>query len=193
MMTRFYRLRNAYSCWDCDKTYLDKELAQRCCEVKKCSRCGCSLGKHEYYTACAPCREVLTIQRAEVVSESYADDGVIYSETHSGDWNDGYASEVGAMLEKCDDEGVEPPFYVHPCKANHFQFDPYNILDLVHDDHHEGAIDHDKEGLFAFFKEWNAKQNLRSYYFEKSKVIVLDRERFDQFLTQPDPLFEDTP
>ena len=186
-MARRYRAHKAYSCWECDKVYLEKNFAQRCCEIKTCSRCGVKTEKHYPYTACTECREILLVHRAEVVGLDAADDGVIWSETHHGDWEDGYASEVSAMLERCRDEEVEPPCYVHPCKATHFQFDPTDIFDRVHDNHHEDAVDQieDREGLFAFFKQWNDKQTLRSYYMDRSRIIVLDQERFQALLDQP--------
>lgn len=189
-MARRYRAKKAYACWDCDKTYLDKDFAQRCCAVKTCSRCGVETEKHYMYTACAPCREILKAHRVKVVGSDHADDGVIWSDTHSGDWDDGYSSEVGAMLERCRDEGIEPPAYVHPCKATYFQFDPSDIYDRVHDNHHEDATDQivDGEGLFAFFKTWNEKQNLRSYHIINDCVIVLDQARFDALLAQPKAL-----
>lgn len=189
-MARRYRAKRAYACWDCDKVYLDKDFAQRCCAVKTCSRCGVETEKHYTYTACTPCREILKAHRVKVVGASHADDGVIWSDTHNGDWEDGYASDVSAMLEHCEDEGIEPPAYVHPCKATHFQFDPADIYDRVHDNHHEDAVDQivDGEGLFAFFKAWNAKQNLRSYHMINDSVIVLDQKRFDALLAQPKSL-----
>lgn len=189
-MAKRYRSRKAYCCWECDKAYFDKEFAQRCCEVKTCARCGAKTEKHYAYTACEPCREILLVHRAEVVATEAADDGVVWSDTHQGDWEDGYASEVDALLERCRDEGVEPPCYVHPCKATHFQFDPSDIYDRVHDNHHEDAVDQivDSAGLFLFFKEWNAKQTLRSYYMDRSKIIVLDQARFDALLAQPKAL-----
>lgn len=189
-MPRRYRTKKAYACWDCDKVYLDRDFAQRCCADKKCSRCGVSLGKHHIYTACEPCKEILKIHRVKVVEASAADDGVVWSDTHSGTWEDGYSSSIEEMQDLHDEEGLETPCYVHPCKAHHFSFDPSDILDRCHDDHHEDAVDQleDVDGLLAFFKAWNAKQNLRSYYLKSDSVIVLDQQRFDELLAQPKEL-----
>lgn len=189
-MARRYRAKKAYACWDCDKVYLDKDFAQRCCAVKTCSRCGVETEKHYMYTACTTCREILKAHRVKVVDKSEADDGVVYSDSHQGTWDDGYSSSIEEMLELHEDEGWETPAYVHPCKANHFSFDPADIFDRVHDNHHEDAVDQieDTEGLFAFFKEWNAKQNLTSYYQKHDSIIVLDQERFDALLSNPKEL-----
>lgn len=186
-MARRYRAKKAYTCWDCDKVYLDKDFAQRCCAVKTCSRCGVETEKHYMYTACPPCQEILKAHRVKVVGWDEADDGVVWTDEHNGTWGEGYSDDVLALIEMMKDEDLLPPCYVHPCKANHFSFDPADILDRVHDNHHEDAVDQleDTEGLFQFFKEWNSKQNLRSYYLKGDRVIVLDQARFDALLSQP--------
>ena len=145
------------------------------------------MGKHHIYTACENCKPILKAHRVKVVDQDAADDGVVWSGTHQGNWDDGYSSSIGEMQELHDDEGWEMPCYVHPCKVTEFQFDPSDILDRVHDNHHEDAVDQlvDVKEMFAFFERWNKKQNLRSYYMINDSVIVLDQDRFNALLAQP--------
>lgn len=189
-MAKRYRAKKAYRCWDCNKVYLEKEFAQSCCAPKKCSRCGVSMDKHRPYIACDPCLEILKAHRVKVVDCSEAEDGVIYSDTHQGNWDDGYSSSIEEMEDLHRDEGWEMPAYVHPCEATAFQFDPSDVLDRCHDNHHEDAVDQlvDTKGLFAFFKEWNAKQNVVSYHPKRDRIIVLDQVRFQALLDQPKEL-----
>ena len=200
-MSKQYRAIKCYGCVKCGKLYSPTiyavredvakqaaiQAAQRCCGPKSCQRCGGELD-HPSYTACRPCREVLKLQRATEVE--YKDcEAPVFSDDVSGSWGDGYSGEMAELDETCNGEDVEMPCYVHPCIANHFKFDPADILDRAHDDHHEDAVDQieDVEGLFSFFKEWNAKQNMRSYYPDYKKVIVLDRERFDALVSTDTP------
>jgi hypothetical protein len=143
--------------------------------------------KHYPHVACAPCLEIRKAHRVKVVDASDADDGVVFSDTHQGNWGDGYSSSIEEMEELHRDEGWEMPCYVHPCEVRLFQFDPSDVLDRCHDEHHEGAADQleDVDELFAFFKKWNAKQNVRSYWPKGGRVIVLDQTRFQALLDLP--------
>lgn len=197
-MSKRYRAVKCYACWECGKLYSPTiyavrwedakkaaiQAAQKCCEPKSCKRCGGELD-FPSYTACRPCREILKIQRAKIVD--YKDcEAPVWSDDVSGSWGEGYSGEIAEMLEACEDEGVEPPCYVHPCELDKFQFDPADILDRVHDNHHEDAVDQleDVGGMFSFFKEWNAKQNLVSYHPDYKRIIVLNQARFDAIAEQ---------
>ena len=205
-MPKRYRTATVYCCWKCGRQHspaiyavrdeLAREAAikaaQQCCEPKKCQRCHTEMDRHNPYTACTPCREILKAHRVRIVTADECDEGVIYSPTHQGNWNDGYSSSIEEMLELHADEGWEPPAYVHPCSANKFAFDPTDVIDRCHDDHHEDAADQieDRDGLFEFFKNWNAKQSITSYWPQYDRVIVLDQERFNALLNQPKELHQ---
>lgn len=199
-MGKRYRAIKCYGCYTCGKLYSPTiyaakedvarqtaiQAAQRCCEPESCKRCG---GELDYpsYAACRPCREILKLRRAEEVE--YSDcDAPIFSDDVSGSWGEGYSGEIHELEEYCEDANCDLPCYVHPCIATHFKFDPADVLDRAHDNHHEDAVDQieDVEGLFAFFKEWNAKQSMRSYFPDYKKVIVLDRARFDEMIIERD-------
>ena len=56
-----------------------------------------------------------------------------------------------------------------------------NILENCVSDLGEDAPDRivDADGFIKFVEEWNKKQDYNSYYPDYSRVIVLDRKRYD--------------
>lgn len=84
---------------------------------------------------------------------------------------------------------TEKPFFVFDCDVSHW--DGINIddaLDNELENWYDGARDHivDYDELVNFVKQWNSKQPLKEFLFNRSRIIILDRERFDSFLGNVD-------
>ena len=47
----------AYKCSECGKSYLDKSVADKCCQPKLCEDCGCELPRKYPYIVCDKCRK----------------------------------------------------------------------------------------------------------------------------------------
>ncbi|KZK99182.1 hypothetical protein [Pseudovibrio sp. Ad26] len=173
-----------YAC-DSEKAHATAHrFAEDCCKPKVCE-CGVELGK-SHYTACEKCRERKRLEAAQVVkAEDYH--GVVQSETNSGDWGEGYFSDLGEISEHCHGHDETEPAYVFTCTEKLLQIDPESILLNAADDMHEDAHDQIEaaDELFAFIKEWNTKQHCKTYYPNWKQVIILDQARFDAVLKQP--------
>jgi hypothetical protein len=140
------------------------------------------------------------IVRATVV-EDY--DGWV---TASGD-DDDYAADVAELLEKhrdrlawagVTDEDIpsQLPAWAYCCTEDGFDFDIEDAIRCyVDDNHHEDAVDwiKDWEGLDAFWNEWSAKQSgLRSYMIDYSRIVVIDRDRYEKELAAAKAHLEET-
>lgn len=126
--------------------------------------------------------------------------------TASGD-DDDYAADVAELLEKHKDRlawaGVSEadipaqlPAWAYCCTEDGFEFDIEDAIRCyVDDNHHEDAIDwiKDWEGLDSFWSEWSAKQSgLRSYMIDYSRIVIIDRERYEQQLAAAKAYLEQT-
>lgn len=130
--------------------------------------------------------EASRLVRAEVV-ENY--DGWV---TTTGDEDD-YVQDVPELLEKHGDRlswaGVtdsdipaQLPAWAFCCREDGFNFDLEDAIDNYLSDHHEDARDWlvDQKELFDFWKAWAAKQTqLKSYYIDTQRIIVIDRPRYE--------------
>ena len=161
-----------------------RRFAEECCKPKVCE-CGVELGK-SHYTACEKCRKRTSLQEAQIVKPGDYD-GPVYSDANSGDWGEGYFSDLGEISEHCHDHDEKEPAYVFTCHEKLLQLDPENILEHAIDDMHEDAQDQIEaaDEFFAFIKDWNSKQYCKTYYPNRKQVIILDQERFDALLAQP--------
>ena len=136
-----------------------------------------------------------------------------------GDWitatgdEDDYHESVEALLEHYSDnrrfapehaeatEGSEPdeaaslgPAWAFCCTESSFDFDLEGAIEsYLDDEHHEDAADHlvGMRELAAFFDAWKKKQSLRSYHMDTSRIVVIDRERYEKELEAARKLLED--
>ncbi|MEX1034786.1 MAG: hypothetical protein WDZ54_02435 [Sneathiella sp.] len=170
-----------------------RAAAEKCCVAPTCSVCGVEVGSP--WTMCAKHREQAALRRAAVMpAAEWADP--VFSDEVSGDWGEGYSSDVAAMLEHFEDEMAcvddrddtyapdPPPAYCWPCKPDALRLDPESLLEQAADGHHEDAFDQIEAGdeLVAFINAWNAKQTCVSWYPDYKRVVVLDEARFRQLL-----------
>lgn len=181
---------NLWATSDGSAVYRDREWAERADHMKT------EAYREESYRRMAAGRLV----RA-TVAEDY--DGWVSTD---GD-EDNYAASVDELLEKLRDRLIwhdvpeseipgQLPAWVHCCTEDGFDFD---IEDAIHsyvdDNHHEDAVDwiKDWDGLSTFWGEWSAKQSgVRSYMIDYSRIVVIDRERYEQELADARAYLEQT-
>jgi predicted RNA-binding Zn-ribbon protein involved in translation (DUF1610 family) len=151
--------------------------------VKQCI-CGKSLDYH-YWLRCADCRAVLEGEKekvhfdkaAKLSIEEYTDDPV-YWEGHSGDMGDGYFSGVEALLDHCEEGGIDLPEYVWACTRHNFNLDAEQMLQDAFEQQ-----DMDPETftvslaagyqLQAFLDVWVKEQSLHAWFSDCSRAVVL--------------------
>lgn len=184
-----------YACGACGQCYSPKvyacaeplahETAQKaaaeCCTPRHCTGCGVEVEK--YWTACLSCREKNALRRAVPIPEAEWSDPVEYDGIPGG-WGEGFFGSTPELREACADEEIEVPAYCWPCTARPLALDAESLLENAVGDMHEGAEDEivDADGLIAFVAEWNAKQTCKSWYPDRSRVVVLDQEKFEEML-----------
>lgn len=116
--------------------------------------------------------------------------------TTTGDEDD-YFAEVEELMERHGDNlayaGVSEdnipamlPSWAFCCTEQTFDFDLEAQLDsYLSDNHHEDARDFlvDEKGLWAFWNEWVKKQSMFSFYIDTTRIVVIDRERYEAEIT----------
>ena len=103
----------------------------------------------------------------------------------SGGWGEGYFSDTDDLRQSCDDYDVNVPAYCWPCVATPLALNANSLLEQATDEMHEDAADEivDADELVAFIEAWNAKQTCVTWCPDYSRVVVLDRDRFDALIT----------
>ncbi len=125
----------------------------------------------------------------------YAEPARAYIEAHGGDWvfadghgyNEGYFESLDDLLQWCDDEGIEPPCYVHPC----YPTAPPEIslegaLEHMLEQEPEGIEARDLPGMDALeaaVAAFNKLQTSCSWMWAAREVIILDVARFEHLLS----------
>lgn len=184
-----------YACGGCGRAYSPKSYAalynlaheaaqsaaEDCCAPRCCRECGVEV--ENYRTMCRPCGDLVRLRKAKPIPERQWTDPV-ECEGVPGGWGDGFFRDIDDLLESCEDHEVEVPAYCWPCTAKPLALDPDQLLEHAVDDMHEDAMDQIEaaDELVAFIEAWNAKQTCRSWCPDMSRVVVLDRGRFDALL-----------
>lgn len=155
-----------------------------------CTQCG---GVCEPYTSgCRTCFEAKAFVadqqrlRSASVVDAAGYDGWVFSDGHG--YNEGYFYSLDELFEWCDDEGIEPPCYVHPCEPTAPpQVSVDYLLDCIADNEWEGFdAENDLVGVDELAKAvdaFNAKQRSQAWIWLSNKVIVLDEPRFEYLLS----------
>lgn len=110
----------------------------------------------------------------------------VYSDDATGH-NEGYFDSVDALREHCECCQIAVPAYCHATKEQPFDFDIFDALDnYLNDAHHEEAHDQIEgwDELEAFWKSWAAKQTVKSYYLDYSKIVVIDQAGYEAALAE---------
>lgn len=176
--------------YEAGRLHEQKEAAQHC---EKTCPCGQPI-EDSYRLRCRACRDQLEKDKEKahyekskkLTIEEY--DGPVYWEGHIGDMGDGYFSDIDALLDYCEEEGVDVPDYVWACKKNELKLDAEGILENAVSDMYEDAYDSISEDaraqLQAYLNTWCNEQNICSWFDTQEFSIVL-RERTES--TPPAP------
>lgn len=163
------------NCWatgDGKKVFRDREWAEKSMEMET----------EAYKEHWRRRMEFSRLTKAEVTH----DRDWVYSDDVSG-YQDGYFDSVAELLDYAADDDITPPAYCYGTREETFDFDVEGYLEsYLSDHHHEDA--HEQivgwKELHAFMKEWCAKQTVRTYYVDYSKVVVIDQAGYEQALAE---------
>ena len=184
-----------YACGQCGslhspKVYAGREdiahqaarnAAEDCCTPRHCA-CGAEI--HRYWTVCNPCRLRRKLTAATITAEY---NGPVYADGVRGEWGEGYSSDIYNLRQSCDDYEDEVPAYCWPCTGKPLRLDVGDIIETACEEHHEDAADQivGYDDLRAAIERFNAAQTCVTYYPDYSRIIILDRERFDALIAPP--------
>lgn len=161
-----------YQCHECQRIYTDQKVAEKCCAPRYCEDCKTELPPKWYRTVCEPCHLNRLYEKAEKL-ETW--DGWICSEHVTG-YKDGYFESIQELIEYCQDTDTEIPPWAFVCKEQHHELDIDGAIERMTEDAYEDAVDDlvDVAELEEFIREWNAKQNLITYYPDWKKVVLIN-------------------
>ena len=170
----------AWRCEQCGNTYLNKELADNCCDkklTKKCWVCGKEI--KAYRTMCQECyREKLYKEAKKVkyseykgeylwddVKEEYFSDKVSLRDRY---YDDSYDNGKDPVYPEWCFGSIMIPFKVDIDTAlSNATEDMYDEFDMERE-----LIDLDE--LYKFVNAWNEKQSARAYSFDYDIVVLLN-------------------
>jgi hypothetical protein len=113
-------------------------------------------------------------------------DGPVYWEGRSGDMGDGYFSDVEALLDHCESEGMDPPDYVWTCDKNEMKLDAESIIENAVSEMYEDAFDSIPkkalDSLQAYLDVWCQEVNIVSWHDNHATAVLL-REPEEPALT----------
>jgi len=177
----------AYKCENCGQSYLDKLIADNCCQPKLCEDCGCELPPKWYKTVCESCHDnrefnrgtVLTME--EFLQSEYKDNMVCYNDEYYMDIDECLES----LLDTLDDEELDEIEYIKATNKFTHELDADNLIcDLESKANCEEDLYVDKQGIIElenFLKLWNEKYHLTTYgeanvYIKVDDYIKKERE-----------------
>jgi hypothetical protein len=165
----------AYRCSVCSQVYMDKSFADKCCAPKYCEQCGKELPYRSYYIRCETCITKNRFDKAEKLTEW---NGWIYKDGY-GD-NDGYFESVDELIEWVEDQDEEDeivmPDWVFLCEEHNHTVDIDSAIEQALEEAYEDAEFDYLDELYAFMKQWNDKQNLKSYSPDYKKILLLKND-----------------
>lgn len=139
----------AYKCSDCGQSYLDKSVADKCCQPKLCEDCGCEIPKKYPYIVCDKCRKEREARQelerytkaTKYTFESAPKESIemIYSESYP--YNEGFMYDI-------EDEDIEKYEikYVYGTKRVSPYYDAWDMVESMLEESYEDADDSvDKE------------------------------------------------
>ena len=159
-----------YQCQECKVIYADPKIADKCCSPRYCEDCGVEVKK--YQICCEPCGLKRQFEKAEKLEHW---DGCIYSE-HVAGYNDGYFRSIDELTEYCYENDTAIPPWAFICKEQRYELDIDGAIERMTEDAYEDAVDDlmDVAELQEFIQEWNAKQNIITYYPDCKKVVLIN-------------------
>ncbi|MCX4027877.1 hypothetical protein [Spartinivicinus marinus] len=91
------------------------------------------------------------------------------------------------LIEKYKSEGKEPPWYAYPALEKRWEGLPIaEILDCEIDFIRlkPGSKVIGREELIKFVTEWNQQQKIIYYAKDRTKIVIIDQARFDQWIAE---------
>ncbi|MCX4026981.1 hypothetical protein H0A36_27960 [Endozoicomonas sp. SM1973] len=179
-------------CGKCKKIWYSEAGAEQCCQPSYC-KCGNELKGYRH--DCRSCqdkasllKEKQRVMKAQRVTQPSNNDDYVYCD---GFGNEGYL-HWGDIEDECDSEDKEIPVFVYDCKESKWKgLSAGDIDDLIRNhfedsDWFDGAIDQVQaiDELEAFVNEWNKKQTLIGFWPDYEKIIVLNEQRFNDWLKE---------
>jgi len=163
---------DCYKCSECKNIWANKKMADKCCTRKHCEDCNTVLPSKWYRTVCEPCHEKRVFDRAEKLTPEQWD-GWVQSDKIG--CNEGYFESVDALIDHCEDEGVDVPEWVFCCTSERHQVDADYALEHMLVDAYEDARSAlvDEDEFYAFIEQWNAKQTVESFFADWKRVVIL--------------------
>lgn len=169
----------AWRCEKCNKSWVDKQVADKCCAENKktfCSKCGEQAQKG--YTICEKCIEEKRYENAKKIKYSDYQEEFLYDENKQEYYSDKEELEEAYYDDACDEK--EEPIYPNWCYAcTHFTFgiDIDNMIEMASEDMYEDFDETDiidLEELKDFMKKWNKKQTSKTYSADYKTVVMLN-------------------
>ena len=132
----------AYKCSDCGQAYLDKSVADNCCQPKLCEDCGCEIPKNHYYIVCDECRtkreEKKELDRynkaTKYTFESAPKDSIEYVYSELFPYNEGYFDPEEETV------GTLPIKYVYGTKRVSPFYDAQDMIESMLEESYEDAM-----------------------------------------------------
>jgi hypothetical protein len=165
----------AWKCDECGSAFLNKHLADTCCDNKikehKCRACGCAVER--YYRICPSCRTKEQYEKANKISSKEYKVGCLYDPV-----KDKFYHDADYLFDDYNDEGEETPKWVFGCIEIPFTINIDSALERaeeeMHDEFDRGIELVDLKRLYDFIEEWNKKQDAVSYDIDYKTVVLLE-------------------
>lgn len=143
------RPSGVWFCGQCRNVHCAEDLANSCCSPRICRTCGVII-QSTYKTICDVCFRESVIKRdrekfiaAEKIREEDGT-GMMYVEGEPS----GYYESSDALIQACEESGVEPPSYAWLCEKRHFvKVSLDRILDDIAEDGYEDFDTDDLNGI----------------------------------------------
>ena len=169
----------AWKCEKCGGTWLDEQIANRCCEEKpanKCRVCGCNVKYPS--TLCTDCREKERYEKAKKIKYSEYKEDYVYDENKQNYYRDKEDLEE-TYYDDAYDEGQKPvyPDWCYGCTSFTFELNVESAIERESEEMYEDfdEIDIvDLQELTDFMEVWNKKQTAKTYYPDYKTVILLN-------------------
>jgi len=172
---------SVWACGYCGKFYYNKEQADFCHADRTCSKCGATIGKTDYYTACKSCRDKTrheqlqgTINKA--IKMTYAEYMAKCPEYPVIYGDEFFFDDYDCLLDRIREGDNKTPIIWGSKKVN-VTLDAYDIVERYEEqvEIEDFSLDKQKiDEIKEFCSKWNEKHAQDVYYEDNSIFIVLE-------------------
>ena len=170
----------AYKCENCGQSYLDKSVADNCCQPKLCEDCGCEIPRKYPYIVCDKCRKEREARQelerytkaTKYTFESAPKESIEYVYNEKYPHNEGYFDyDEGDDLE----HDIK---YVYGTKRVSPSYDVWDAVESMLEESYEDASDNvnkdELEKLQLAFDTFIKNHNGCLDHFEIDYNVVID-------------------